>query len=54
MPKSDLNVDLGLTASASASLSLETNAAWYRLFLHASARFAQTERDDLLIWSVSA
>ena len=29
-------------------------AAWYRLFRHASARFAHTEREDLLIWSVSA
>jgi hypothetical protein len=42
--KSNLDMDLVSAASLSASLSFETKAAWYRLFLQASAKFLHTER----------
>ncbi|AIE86177.1 hypothetical protein OP10G_2809 [Fimbriimonas ginsengisoli Gsoil 348] len=41
-------------ASAQESESLAQKAASYRLFCHASAIFAVTERDERLIWSVRA
>ena len=50
MSKSDLNVDLGLSGfSLPIAELLRQMPPWYRLFLHASARFARTEREDLLI-----
>jgi hypothetical protein len=49
MPNSNLDMNWVSAGSVSASLSFATKAARYRLFLHASAKFAQTERERVVL-----
>jgi hypothetical protein len=53
LSKSNLDMDLGLSGFGLRVIKLRNKAAWYRLFLQASAKFAHTEREDRLTWSVS-
>jgi hypothetical protein len=49
MVKGDLEMNLSLAGLRPASLSFDINAALYRRFRQASARFAQIERHERLI-----